>query len=75
MGVTLLNLLYAAGLSVVAQAGDLIESKLKREHDVKDSGTWIPGHGGVMDRVDGFWTAAPVTALICAAHGGGVASW
>ncbi len=46
--------------AAVGQFGDLIESKIKRLCDVKDSGTIFPGHGGVLDRVDGFLTAAPV---------------
>ena len=47
-------------VAAVGQVGDLIESKIKRLCEVKDSGTIFPGHGGVLDRVDGFLTAAPV---------------
>ncbi|WP_051241478.1 phosphatidate cytidylyltransferase [Stappia stellulata] len=47
-------LLFAAGLSVFSQIGDLFESALKRHFGVKDSGHIIPGHGGVMDRLDGL---------------------
>ena len=65
----------AAGalLAVVAQAGDLFESVLKRHFGVKDSSRIIPGHGGLLDRVDGLLTAAPVLVLLAlaASPGGG----
>ncbi len=54
----------AALLSVAAQGGDLLESALKRHFGKKDSGALIPGHGGLLDRVDGLLTAAPVAVLL-----------
>jgi phosphatidate cytidylyltransferase len=62
--------LVAAILSAVSQAGDLFESRLKRRFGAKDSGHLIPGHGGLMDRLDGFVFAAAVAALIGILRGG-----
>jgi phosphatidate cytidylyltransferase len=57
-------------LSIASQCGDLFESWLKRHFDVKDSSGLIPGHGGVMDRLDGFIFAVAAAALIGVARGG-----
>ena len=56
----LYGMLLAMVLAVVGQFGDLIESKIKRLCNVKDSGKILPGHGGILDRIDGHMLAAPV---------------
>jgi phosphatidate cytidylyltransferase len=62
--------LVAVALSAVSQAGDLFESSLKRRFGAKDSSHLIPGHGGLMDRLDGFVAAAILAALIGLMRGG-----
>jgi len=51
-------------IAILATTGDLLESAWKRANGIKDSGNLMPGHGGVLDRFDGFTVAAPVYALI-----------
>lgn len=63
-------LAVALVLSVASQVGDLFESGVKRRFGVKDSGTLIPGHGGLLDRLDGFVAAVILAAAIGALRGG-----
>lgn len=58
-------------VSIVSQLGDLFESAVKRKFGVKDSSNLIPGHGGVMDRLDGFIFATIFAAILGFARGGG----
>lgn len=57
-------------LAAVSQAGDLMESAIKRRFGVKDTSQLIPGHGGVMDRLDGFVAASGLAAIIGLSRGG-----
>jgi phosphatidate cytidylyltransferase len=61
-GLGLALLALAPVLAMAAQGGDLFESSMKRRAGVKDSGTWLPGHGGVLDRLDGLVPVAVLTA-------------
>ena len=67
--------LVAGVLGMVSQAGDLLESGIKRRFGVKDSSHLIPGHGGLLDRLDGFLAAAPLAVAWSMILGSGVYLW
>lgn len=67
--------LLGTGLAVVAQLGDLSVSVVKRRFGVKDASQLIPGHGGMLDRADGYVLAAPLVALLVAFGNHGGAPW
>jgi len=63
-----IGLLISAAISISAQMGDLAESALKRHFVIKDSGDIIPGHGGILDRIDSFTVGAVLLYFIGVAH-------
>jgi phosphatidate cytidylyltransferase len=65
----------SAGLAIVEQFGDLAESLAKRRFGVKDSSGLIPGHGGLLDRLDGLLAVIPVVALLTMIAGRSVVTW
>jgi phosphatidate cytidylyltransferase len=67
--------LLSAGLAIVAQFGDLAESLAKRRFGVKDSGSLIPGHGGLFDRLDGLLAVIPAVAVLTLIGGRSVLAW
>jgi len=75
MGPILPLVLVSAGLAIVEQFGDLAESVAKRRFGVKDASSLIPGHGGLLDRLDGLLAVIPAVALLTWIGGGNVMTW
>lgn len=71
----LLLVLLSAALAIIGQFGDLLESVAKRRFGVKDSSDLIPGHGGLLDRVDGLLAVVSAVALLSLIGGGSVLGW
>ena len=72
---TIIMLTFSAFVGALSQAGDLVESWFKRYFKVKDTGSIIPGHGGLLDRVDGLLLAATVISIIDILSQGGIFAW
>jgi phosphatidate cytidylyltransferase len=70
LAITPMLVIVALGLSGASQGGDLLESAIKRRFDAKDASQLIPGHGGLMDRLDGFLTAAGAAVMVGLLRGG-----
>jgi phosphatidate cytidylyltransferase len=77
LGISMLSPVFwvSMGLSVAAQFGDLAESAAKRRFGVKDASGLIPGHGGLLDRLDGLLAALTVTAILTLARGASPVMW
>jgi phosphatidate cytidylyltransferase len=67
--------IFGGVLALAAQSGDLLESAWKRQFNVKDSSGFLPGHGGFLDRFDGYLTVLPIVALMAAYDRGSPITW
>ena len=72
---TIIMLTFSAFVGALSRAGDLVESWFKRYFKVKDTGSIIPGHGGLLDRVDGLLLAASVISIIDILSQDGIFKW